>query len=205
MNNFRQVFDEYKDSFLKDNSSVWKNSLKPLYCINNNGIIETSDLPYIMDSAEEAFVICQYTYTVIRQPDIDYFFLYMNKQGKIDNAIVKDGWTFKFGKPETGPYRSSPSFNISKQNLKLEIYLRGSKPNMSRMWKLFSEARKCSTQLELEYLEMLYDKESELEELTKSNAELKYRKALLEERIESYRGLLKKIEDLVDNANMKTE
>ena len=203
MNNFKHIFNEYKDSFLNENGSVLKNSLKPVYCIIKNGNIETSDLPFIMDSAEEAFVICRYKYIVITQQDTDFFFLYMNNEGIIDNAIVKDGWILKFKDPQTGPYRSRPYFSISKQNLYTEIDINGYELDVPRMWKLFSEARECTTQLELKFLEKLFDQEAKLEDVTKENAILKYRESLLEERIASYKELLKKIEDLVDIVNKK--
>lgn len=201
MNSFRQIFEEYKVSFLNNNPNVQGKTLKPLYGIINNGEVKTSNLPYILDLGEEVFVICSYRYLVQTCYDQDCFFIYMNKEGVVEDYITKDGWIFKFNGPMTESFRSHPALIISKQNLKMVIPVCPYEIQMSRLWKLYCETKKCSTQKELEFLKELYKRESNIENLIKENAELKYRESLLDERINSYRSLLKKIESLVENTN----
>lgn len=193
---------DFKKKFLEENPCIWKNTIKSSYISINGDTIKVSSNPYAMEESEHGLVIFKYTYTVQTQPDDCLVPLFFNKNGDIEDYIDLGGWTMSFTKPITSSYRCYNIYcYISNGSIKKSIKIDRYKidQEFEGLWKLFSVARLCKTQLELDYAYKLYKEKQNVLCLKEANikqaAEIESLKLLTK----SYQSLLDSIKELVDN------
>lgn len=197
----RDIADDYRQRIYKENPKIILGSIHTEYLAINEESVQSSSLPYILDDADIGLVIYLYDYVVIYKDDSSFFALFMTKDGKAEDYIEIDGWRLSFPRPQTGLYRTYSRYAyISKGNLRIGIEV--SKYHVAnevqRLWNLFAIARTCNTQLELNFLKKMYEKDSDIKYLQGKNLILENNIEFLHEQINAYKNLLSKIEELVN-------
>lgn len=74
--------------------------------ITEKGEVEVSAMPYHLDDAKFAMVICEYDYAFHQSYNSDFFVLFIDDKGKASNRLKMGEWTMKFDEPVTGGRRS---------------------------------------------------------------------------------------------------
>lgn len=203
MSVIRNIADEYRKIFVSENQNVWPNIRSEYFSVDDNNINQ-STTPFILDTAKIGLVIYRYTYTVLSAQDYSFCSLFIKENGEAEDYIEIDGWRFSFDKPITSMYRTySKEVRISNGTLKLAIKLY--QPfeivdKMKRLWELFRLCRKCTTQLELDFLCKMYNQECDLTELMDKNLKQENEIEMLKAELETHKNLIKRIEQLVANA-----
>lgn len=202
MSVIRNIADEYRKIFVSENQNVWPNIRTEYFSIDDDNIYQ-STMPFILDKAKVGLVIYRYTYTVISAEDYSFCSLFIKENGEAEDYIEIDGWRFRFDRPITSMYRTySRAVCISNGVLTLVIKLYQPfeiADKMKRLWELFKLCRKCTTQLELDFLCKMYNQECDLIELSEKNLRQEYEIEKLQAELETHKNLIKKIEQLVDN------
>lgn len=192
---------DFKKKFLEENPSVWKNTLKPLYISINGDDTKVSSNPYAFEESEHGLAIFKYTYTVQTQPDDCIVPLFFNQNGDIEDYIELEGWKMSFCKPITSSYRC---YNIYcyisngplKKSIKIDRYKLDKE--FDDIWKLFSVARRCKTQLELDYAYKLYKENLNVLSLKEANIKQAAEIDSLKSLNKSYHLLIESIKELVE-------
>lgn len=201
MSKFRSIANDYLAQIKSQYDCILKGSIKMEYItINNDNLVKVSSTPYILDNAKIAIVIYYYSYLVLTQYDNNYFVLFMDTEGNIDSSLNIGGWKIEFSDPITSSYRTYyKDLTISKSNLSTSISV--PKHNVGeifpKIWELINKVQLCDSQIELDLLEKLYEKEEEIANLEKNNFELRYKNEVMKETMDSYKDLLSHIQELI--------
>lgn len=190
-----------KDSY-REQGPRYKDTI--YYGINEDGTVTMSTInPFSLINAKYIVAFVNYNYTRVTAQDSSYLVLFA-KEEIVDNKITIDGWTLSFDKPIfTINYTDNRRIIVQKDNLKVELVEQKwfVRDNFHMFWNFFDAARHCSTNGELELLKKLYDKDKTLAKLTIDNLKQQAKIEMLNETIEAHKGLLNKIEQLVDKVD----
>lgn len=199
-----EIANDFKKKFIEQNENVWSRTMKPTYFSINGDETKASTNPYAMENAEHALVVFHYTYTVITQEDCCMVPLFFNANGEIEDYIEIEGWKLSFSKPITALSRYwSTHCYISNDKLNASITVKAWEFDkfFDRIWKLFSVARTCKTQMELDFACKIYNLEKDILELKEKNikqeAELDAKNTL----ISAHQELLDRIEEITNPKN----
>lgn len=204
MNKFQCIANDYLAQIKSQYDCIDKGSIKMEYIAINDNSIKVSSTPYILDNAKVAIVIYYYSYLVWKQFDNNYFVLFMDTEDNIDSSLNIEGWKIEFSEPITSSYRTyGKSLTISKNNLSLSISVPkfdvGEK--FPKIWELINKVKQCDSQIELDLLGKLYEREEEIAHLEKDNFVLRYKNEVMEETMKSYKDLLSKIQELISTTS----
>ena len=189
---------DFKKKFLEENPC---NTIKPSYISINGDTIKVSSNPYAMEESEHGLVIFKYTYTVQTQPDDCLVPLFFNQNGDIEDYIELDGWKLSFDKPYTSTNRCyNIKCYISNGSLKKSIIIDRYKidQEFDSIWKLFSVARMCKTQLELDYAYKLFKEKQNVLSLKEKNIKQAAEIDSLKMLTKSYQSLLDSFKEIIE-------
>ena len=168
--------------------------------IDENNKTDFSDYAYNVDNTKYTIVCCKYDYTVLTQMDSSAFVLFIDENGHADSKLKIGNWTITMDTPHTGSWRTNRRvLYASYKELRFELSLKNYKlaEDIANKWPYLIKAMECSTQLELDFLSKLADKEDKLKELNqislRKELELSQKSILLD----SYKELLDEIKNLV--------
>ena len=168
--------------------------------IDGNSETAFSDYAYNVDNAKYTIVCCKYDYTVSTQMDSSAFVLFIDENGHADSKLKIGNWTITMDTPHTGSWRTNGRvLYASYKELRFKLSLKDYKlaEDIANKWPYLLKAMECSTQLELDFLSKLADKEDELKELNqislRKELELSQKSILLD----SYKEILDEIKNLV--------
>lgn len=195
---------DFKKKFIEQNENVWSKTIRPSFISINGDDIKVSTNPYSMEKAEHGLVIFYYTYTVITQNDCCMVPLFFNSNGEIEDYIEIDGWKLYFSKPITALYRCDYcTCYMSKESLKLSIttYPWKLDDEFERIWHLFSVARSCQTQRELDFAYKIFESEGEILSLKEDNLKDKVKIDELNALLDTHNEFIEKIKKLINNVD----
>ncbi|MBR1940418.1 MAG: hypothetical protein IJ845_03685 [Bacteroidaceae bacterium] len=109
--------------------------------------IDVSALPYNLEEAHYAMVVCNFDYPLHNGYHSNFFILFIDDKGKASNKLKVGDWTISFDEPVTGGHRS-PSRHcfFKKEDLCLDINCTDCDicQSLPTLWKLFLNIRNCS-------------------------------------------------------------
>ena len=201
-----EIAYQFRDQFLLTNEKVVKVLDQYYIAINGEDVIH-SKLPYSADMSDYSIYMFSYKYKVIENYDVSMAALFFNKNGAIDEYIEIDGWKLKFYAPITSLHHCDRlGVIISKEELQLNICydfvgFQFLVDKMDKIWRLFTAARGCTTQMELDLILKVFNMEDSLDSIKKENLLERAARETAEIQIDAYKVLLNKIDTLVSNNN----
>ena len=188
------------DKFLREHPSVFKRSLRTAFISINGDVAKVSSYPFSIENAEHCIILFMYEYNVWQTNDYSYIPLCFNATGDIEDFIEINGWKLSFNKPVTSSLHSGPA-KVFIENGEKKIVLEWSRREdyFPRIWKLFTIAQTCTTQLELDFALKAYKDGVELDGLREKVLKDEAKIDALNMQLCSYKNLLEKIEQLVNN------
>lgn len=104
--------------------------------------VDVSALPYNLEDARYAMVVCNYDYPLHNGYHSNFFVLFIDDKGKASNKLRIKDWTISLDEPVTGG-RRSPSRHcyFKRGDLRLDINCTDCdvSANIRVLWKLFKE------------------------------------------------------------------
>lgn len=200
MNRYDIAID-FKKKFIEQNENVWRKTIKTSFIAINGNDVKVSSNPFSMENAEHGLVIFHYTYTVISQSDSCMVPLFFNSNGEIEDYIEIDGWKLYFDKPITSSYRcDSHKCYMTNGVLKLSLIIRPwlVDEEFKKLWHLFSMARTCETQKELDYAYKIYKDEENILALKMKNLKNEVKINELNLLLDAHKSLIDRIKKLVN-------
>lgn len=84
--------------------------------------VEISAMPYNLEDAKYAIIICDFDYPFHRSFCSNFFVLFINNKGRASNKLEINGWQLWFDEPVTGGKRSPARHcYMKKDDLKIDI------------------------------------------------------------------------------------
>ena len=187
------------DKFLRENPSVFKRGLRAAFISINGDVAKVSSYPYSIDKAEHCIILLMYEYNVWQTNDYSYIPLCFNANGDIEDFIEINGWKLSFNKPVTSSWHSGPAqVFIENREKKIAVDWYRREDYFPGIWKLFTIAQTCTTQLELDFALKAYKDEIELDCLREKVLKDEAKIDALNIQLSSYKELLEKIELLAN-------
>ena len=169
---------QYQEYLRIDYPAIWS---RRFVLISHDGTVKCSDCIDGEDFTNLDMAICiyRYDYMVVSCFDSSFLVLFVDEKGCHNNCYEQNGWTISFDKPKTSDYRTynHRMCSITGPNgIKINaIYVAVSRSEtmIAKIWKYFVRAQKCTTQLELDLLYEVYNKDNTIEELSNKIKELR--------------------------------
>lgn len=157
--------------------------LKGYVLLSRDEIVECTNAIDGKDFTRLDIVICiyKYDYMVVSCTDSSFIVYFYDEKGWHNNCYEQNGWTISFDTPKTKDYRT---YNyrmcsiIGPNGIKINnIYVAVDRCEtmIAKIWKYFIRAQKCASQLELDLLYEVYNKDNTIEELSNKVKELEDR------------------------------
>ena len=171
---------QHQECLHRERLPIW---LKRYILISHDGVIKCTNTIDGEDFTKLDMVICiyRYDYVVVSCTDSSFWVYFYDEKGWCSNSYKLNEWTIFFDKPKTRDYRTN-NFRkcsiIGPNGIKINnIYVAVDRCEtmIVKIWKYFIRAQKCASQLELDLLYEVYNKDNTIEELSNKVKELEDR------------------------------
>lgn len=169
---------QHQEYLHRERLPIW---LKRYILISHDEVIKCTNTIDGEDFTKLDMVICiyRYAYMVVSCADSSFLVYFYDEKGEYYNCYERNGWTISFDTPKTKDYRtynyrmcSITGLNGIKIN-NIYVAVDRSETMIAKIWKFFIRAQKCTTQLELDLLYEVYNKDNTIEELSNIIKELR--------------------------------
>ena len=171
---------QHQEYLHRERLPIW---LKRYILISHDEVIKCTNTIDGEDFTKLDNVICiyKYDYKVVSCTDSSFLVYFYDEKGWYSNSYEQNGGTISFDTPKTKDYRT---YNhrmcsiVGPNGIKLNnIYVAvdRSETMIAKIWKYFICAQKCASQLELDLLYEVYNKDNTIEELSNKVKELEDR------------------------------
>lgn len=169
---------QHQEYLHRERLPIW---LKSYILISHNRVIKCTNSIDGEDFTKLDMVICiyRYDYMVVSCTDSSFLVFFYDEKGWHHNCYEQNGWTISFDTPKTRDYRTCNHRMCSiagPNDIKISvIYVAVTKCEtmIAKIWKYFVRSQKCTTQLELDLLYEIYNKDNTIEELSNKIKELR--------------------------------
>lgn len=195
-----EISNDFKEKFIQSHPNVWKNIVKPTFFSLDDDSASASDYWYSFENSKYGLVVFSYTYTVQTNNDTSMIPLFFDADGEIENYIELDGWKLYFSSPYTADLKCGWMY-VYMQKDDMSVSCMVSPNDIAKsfppIWEKFAAVRKCDSQAELDYVNKIYSKDMEIKDLLSRNLKQEAKIEALNQQLESYKNLIKKIEEMV--------
>lgn len=171
---------QHQEYLHRERLPIW---LKRYILISHDEVIKCTNTIDGEDFTKLAMVIdiYKYDYLVVSCTDSSFLVFFYDEKGWYSNSYEQNGWTISFDTPKTKDYRTynhrmcsiAASNGIKISNI--HVAVDRSETIIAKIWKYFIRAQKCASQLELDLLYEVYNKDNTIEELSNKVKELEDR------------------------------
>lgn len=193
------IAQDFRKKFIEEHPNVWGETMSPVYFSITGDEAKVSKYHYSIEGAEHALVIFVYSYKVITQYDRSLVALFFHKNGEIEDHIIIDKWKIYFSPPKTHSFKScTPYVYMEKDGLQasFKLNLNTIDNAFPRIWSLLSIIKECRSQIEINYIQKVYELEEEIDTLRSEKLREKAQTDALNMLLEAHKQLLQRIETL---------
>ena len=201
MANFRELSNYCIERYKESLNSEYQKYIKTLYVsISDENEVRCSTTPHVLNNACRCILIHLRSELAFTNWYTWYKVEYINKEGCVTDGKLGNG--FRLSSDYRGNYLNQRLNLLHDKDINDTTLIYSiSAPfeeKMQKVWDVYLRARKAKSQTGLEFMAELIEKDEQILELEGEIANLKFTNILLEKQKKNYRGLLKQIEEMVN-------